>query len=363
MKSLLKFYFAILLITAAILPCFSQNYYSGDGGSNIRLAVYEPQPQGNISQEQITYIQSMLNNNFNRFSSIRLIDQQYLDRIVAEQDAAASGRFSDEDYIRIGALVNAQYLLFGTVQNLSANRYRLNLSITDASEGMRIATFMKEGTLAALVYEATEALLNDLGVRLTSEGKKEFQRQQRAALQAERNLAREAARAEKNNNTATGLKAAMEKYADFAERSFLGADIFYQVGPNKLNGVGLDVEGFIPILPFVSIGGSGKFGLLPDGDKEFDKDDFFLSGSFIAGVVWPFNPSIKAFGDIFLDFGKFGPLKGIFADWFTLSYDLGLQYNIPKLNYVLGFKYRGSFYKDVYTSAVSLGVSMWWDHK
>jgi len=352
-----------LLAAAVIAPCFSQNYYSGDGGNEIRLAIYEPQPHGDMSKEQLHYIQSMLNNNFNRFSAIRLIDQQHLERIISEQNiAVGSGSFREEDLLRIGALVNAQYYLFGTVQNLSSNRYRLNLSITDSSEGVRKATFMKEGSLAALVYEATEELLKGLGVSLTSDGRQELQRQQKAAVQTEQRQAREAARAERNNKTDNALNAAMEKHADYAHRSFLGANIFYQL-PNKVNSLGLEIEAYAPFFPFITTGVAGKIGVLIL-DESFSSEKFALTWSVspVVGIVWPANQSIKLFADVLFDFGDFGFVDGIFAERFTLSFDIGLQYHIPGNKYVVGLKYRGSFYKEIiYTNSFSLGLSLWWN--
>ena len=76
--------------------------YTGNGGRNITLAVLAPYIQGNVPDFLPLYIQGMLNNNINRFSSINLVDRQNLNRIMGEQDLALSGRFSDEDFLRIG---------------------------------------------------------------------------------------------------------------------------------------------------------------------------------------------------------------------------------------------------------------------
>jgi tetratricopeptide (TPR) repeat protein len=150
--------------------------YEGNGGNNIRLAVLAPQAQGDVPAYLPLYIQGLINNNFNKYSKINLIDRQNLDRIIAEQNLAANGRYSDNDFVRIGNLTNAQYFLFGTIQKLSGDKYSLQLSITDSSTGVRRANFMKDSTLAqlegrgALVNEATAELLTQLGVRLTENG-------------------------------------------------------------------------------------------------------------------------------------------------------------------------------------------------
>ena len=170
--------------------------YTEDGGSNITLAVLAPDVQGNVPDFLPLYIQGMLNNNINRFSAISLIDRQNLNRIIGEQDLAQGGRFSDEDFVRIGHIANARYLLLGTVQRLSGDRFSLQLSITESSTGVRRATFMQDGTLAqlegrgTLLNEATAELLGQIGVQLTETGRRTLLAGNVSAVQAEAGLAR-----------------------------------------------------------------------------------------------------------------------------------------------------------------------------
>jgi len=170
--------------------------YTGDGGRNINLAILAPDIQGDVPDFLPLYIQGMLNNNINRFSSINLIDRQNLNIVIAEQDLVAGGRFSDEDFIRIGHIANAQYLLLGIIQRLPGNRYSLQLSITESSTGIRRATFMQDGTLAqfegrgTLLNEATAELLRQLGVQLTEAGRYALLAGNISVVQAEAGLAR-----------------------------------------------------------------------------------------------------------------------------------------------------------------------------
>ena len=170
--------------------------YTGNGGSNIRLAVLAPEVQGDVPVYLPLYIQGLLNNNINKFSAINLIDRQNLNKIIAEQNLAASGRFSDKDFVSIGNLTNAQYFLFGTVQRLSGSRYSLQLSVTEASTGVRKASFMKDGTSAqfegngAILNEATAELLEQLGIQLTAAGKRALLAGNTLTVQAETGLAR-----------------------------------------------------------------------------------------------------------------------------------------------------------------------------
>jgi len=371
---------AIIFLSILILsPCFSLDYYSGDGGKNISLAIYEPQPQGDIPKDQLVYIQGMLKNNFNKFSAIRLIEQQHIDKIISEQDFASSGRYSDDDYIKIGALANAQYFMFGTIQNISANRYRLQLSITDSSEGIRRATFMKEGAVSTLVYEATLELLEGLGVELTSEGRQELQKMRKEAelaeqkreketAQQQRKEDRKSAQAEKSKQKSGAINRLKTDRGKYAERSYLGANLYFQWMPDAVIGAGAEAEFFPPLIPFLATGLSGRvggLGVFNDNGKGISKDDgenpFTFAVSPVIGFVWPANKSIRLYSDVLFDFGKFGYLSGIFTDWFTLSYDAGVQFHIFD-KYALGLKYRGSFFREVYTNSISLGISMWWDN-
>jgi hypothetical protein len=160
------------------LDALSGPFWTGDGGANIRLAVLAPQTLGGAPGHLPMYIQGLLNSNLKRHSAMTLIDRQNLDRIIAEQDMTARGRFSDADYIRIGNLTNARYLLFGSLQKLSGDTYALHLSITETSTGEQKAVFTGNGSLAqlegsgALINRASAELLAQLGVNLTEAGRR-----------------------------------------------------------------------------------------------------------------------------------------------------------------------------------------------
>jgi len=170
--------------------------YTGNGGSNIRLAVLAPEVQGDVPVYLPLYIQGLLNNNINKFSAINIIDRQNLNKIITEQNLMASGRFTDKDFVSIGNIINAQYFLFGTIQRLSGNRYSLQLSVTEASTGLRKASFMKNGTSTqfegngAILNEATAELFEQLGIQLTATGKQALLAGNMSTVQAETGLAR-----------------------------------------------------------------------------------------------------------------------------------------------------------------------------
>jgi hypothetical protein len=160
------------------------------------LAILAPEIQGEVPAYLPLYIQGLLNNNFRKFSAITLIDRQNLDRIIAEQDLAANGRFSDEDFITIGNLTNAEYYLIGTIQKLSGDRYSLQLSITHSGSGIKQAVSVTNGTLAQLegsgtmINEASAELLSQMGVKLTDNGQRLLLAGNAMAVKAEAGLAR-----------------------------------------------------------------------------------------------------------------------------------------------------------------------------
>lgn len=151
--------------------------FEGDGGKDISLAIIAPHTQGDVPGYLPLYVQGLLNNNFGKYSAITLIDRQNLDMIISEHKIAASGYYSDADFITIGNLTNSRYFLFGTIQRLSGNRYSLQLSITEAGTGIRKANSMMDGTLAqlegtgSLINDASADLLVQMGVRLSAAGR------------------------------------------------------------------------------------------------------------------------------------------------------------------------------------------------
>ena len=170
--------------------------FMGDGGSNVRLAILAPEISGDIPAYLPVHVQGLLNNIFNRYSAINIIDRQNLDRIIYEQDLAAGGRFSDRDFVTIGNLANTQYFLFGNIQRLSSGRYSLQLSITEAGTGIRRATFMMEASLeqfegrAVLINQAALDLLTQMGIILTETGRRTLLQGNTSVVMSEGQMAR-----------------------------------------------------------------------------------------------------------------------------------------------------------------------------
>jgi len=122
-------------------------------------------------------VQGSLTGDFNKYSAITIIDRQNLETVLSEQTQSLSGIYSDEEYISIGKLVNARYILSGSVSR-TINNYFLELAVIDIESGIRIASYSpKPVSLPMLenltaIKSASAELLGQLGANLTEIGLK-----------------------------------------------------------------------------------------------------------------------------------------------------------------------------------------------
>jgi uncharacterized protein (TIGR02145 family) len=155
-------FLVLFLVLAA--PCQSQ----------MKLAVLEPEGKGLSKDEawMLSLVQSAIAADFNKYSSITIIDRQNLEAIIAEQKRSLSAITSDEDAIKIGNLANASHILTGKITK-TPKTFMLELAITDAETGKRQASYSPKGITPSQVEDlsalkaASADLLKQLGVSLT----------------------------------------------------------------------------------------------------------------------------------------------------------------------------------------------------
>ena len=176
----------------------ANHYFTGDGGKDIRLAVLEPAGKGLSEDDKwmLPLIQGSISGDFNKYSSMTIIDRQNLEKILGEWEESMSGNYSDADRAKIGNLTNASHILTGGVTK-TASAFMIEFYVTDVQSGTRKASYSpKAVSLLALedlsaVKEASADLLGQLGVSLTGAGLGELKRVESAAkIQAETMLAR-----------------------------------------------------------------------------------------------------------------------------------------------------------------------------
>jgi hypothetical protein len=186
--------------------------YSGDGGKGITLAVLEPSGKGLSADEQwmLPLVQGSLTGDFQKYSAMTIMDRQNLDKILANQAESASGNYSEDDYIRLGELINAHYILAGSITKTATN-YMLELSVSDAETGVRKASYTPKPVSPlslqdlSAVKQASAELLAQLGVQLTEKGKTELAATENAAkVNGEIALSKSLA-AQKNGTTIEAL--------------------------------------------------------------------------------------------------------------------------------------------------------------
>jgi len=189
--------FAVLMSGAFAPSVYAQSYYTGNGGKGIRLAVLEPEGKSLGGDDWMpAYIQGILNANFDKYSAITVIDRQNMDKILAEQKLSETGYYSESDYAKIGNVTNANNILAGQIIKISAAQYSLQLAVSNAETGKRKASFTTNTTPeklrdAAVLNQATEELLTQLGVKLTKAAKTALgSAQSEQAVNAQENLAK-----------------------------------------------------------------------------------------------------------------------------------------------------------------------------
>lgn len=174
----------------------SGQFYTGDGGKNIQLAVLMPEALGIVPEYLPIFIQGLLHNNFSKYSAMTIVDPQYLNRIITEQNIGANGRFSENDYISIGKITGAQYFCVGNIQKTSNERFLLELYIRDSGAGSGKTRFIRDSALdriegsGALINEAVAEFLAQLGVTLNEAGNKAILAGNNSAVKSEAFLAR-----------------------------------------------------------------------------------------------------------------------------------------------------------------------------
>jgi len=166
-----------------LLPvlCWAQ-YFTGDGGKGIRLAVLEPSGKGlskGSDDWMPSLIQSSITGYFQKYSAMTIVDRQNIEKILAEQNQSMSGNYSDKDYISIGKLINARFILTGSVLK-TPTAYMLELAVTDAESGLRKASYPPKPVSPAAIEnlsamkDASVDLLGQLGVNLTASALQEL---------------------------------------------------------------------------------------------------------------------------------------------------------------------------------------------
>jgi hypothetical protein len=191
---------------------YSDPLFLGDGGKGMVIAVPAPIIRNGTTADKWMpqFIQDLVTGDLARFSAMTVIDRANEQLAIAEQQLSESGFYSNEDFITIGSMTNAQYLVVGNIQNMSGN-YTMTFRINDIAKNEIRTAFNRQYSLRDIesgkaVKEIAWELLTGIGIELTPAGERLLFDQQEAkiAVQATRNLAHGMV-AEKSNNIVDAL--------------------------------------------------------------------------------------------------------------------------------------------------------------
>ena len=192
--------------TDARLP--REPMFYGDGGRGMSISILSPAADGLAESDAYlpALIQGVLVSDFTRFSAMDVLDRSRLDQILWENE---SGYYHDEAEIaRIGHTTPSQYLMIGTLKGMGA-RFFLQISVADSQTAQTIWVHSSSVTRSELenfsaIKAASENLLDQMGVELTSAGLQALHSENRQLQYAETALAR-GVTAQRGGSTAAAL--------------------------------------------------------------------------------------------------------------------------------------------------------------
>jgi TolB-like protein len=141
----------------------------------LSIAVLVPEGKDLAASEAYlpTMVQGVLVGDFTKFSAMKVLDRQNLEKVIAEGE---SGYYADaSNFALLGTAANVQYILNGALQKTGSG-FSLQLKVTDAASGASKAAYTGNIPAAELedltgVKKASGDLLAQLGVTLTDAGK------------------------------------------------------------------------------------------------------------------------------------------------------------------------------------------------
>jgi hypothetical protein len=182
-------FFAVLPGTVVLLPsCVTgpaasnvsaeqsaPDYWTGNGAAGLSIAVLVPEGRGLAEGEAYlpTMVQGVLVGDLTKFSAMKVLDRQNLEKVIAEGE---SGYYTEgSNFVQLGKVADVQCILNGALQKTGSG-FSLQLAITDAASGASKAAYTDNISAAELenltgVKKASADLLAQLGVELTDAGK------------------------------------------------------------------------------------------------------------------------------------------------------------------------------------------------
>ncbi|GHT73673.1 hypothetical protein FACS1894124_2410 [Spirochaetia bacterium] len=168
----------LMLLFIVVLPLQAQNnYFTGNGGAGQSLTVLAPNTGKNLDKEEDflpNLVQSTIADDFIHFSKIETRNWRDVEKVLAQTEELVYAE--NPDIMAAGNLTQTQYILSGDLTKTSTG-YLLSLTITDTKTGRTKASYNKPCSKEKLettsgIKDASADLLAQMGVDLTTQGKK-----------------------------------------------------------------------------------------------------------------------------------------------------------------------------------------------
>ena len=183
----MKKIFIAVLILFALNPCFAKGkaeknktnvVVAQNKGKGLRITVPAPRTKGLTEADDwaAQVVQDLMTQGLCEYTEMTVIDRANESLVIEEQKRSERGEYSDSDYLEMGKITQAQYLLVGSILN-AGGVYRLSLSVNDGTTNEIKASCNESVTLDDIQSgKATNAALLKLivamGFDLTESEKK-----------------------------------------------------------------------------------------------------------------------------------------------------------------------------------------------
>lgn len=184
MKKLLIIIFCLVV---SLGFCFAEDsFFEGDGGKNHSIMFAGSTLENGIfdgSDEWIcAKVKSNLISAMSRFGGFTCIDMAATKNIIKVQKELESGLYDEKQSIEIGKLVKAKEIINISSTRLGSGSYSVIITLFNVETGAILGMFSSPKTYESTEsfaiqahYECIPFLLNQLGVKQTSEGKRVLQ--------------------------------------------------------------------------------------------------------------------------------------------------------------------------------------------
>ena len=145
----------------------TESLYKGKG---LAIAVLPPELRGGDPWMKQSF-QDNLTSLLAGYTDMTVLDRKNEDLIIAQQELSETGLYSEENAVEIGQMTNAQYVVVGSIQKLSAS-YECNFRVNETATNEIRSASISRHSLADMesgvaVRQIVQELFGGLGIQLT----------------------------------------------------------------------------------------------------------------------------------------------------------------------------------------------------